>query len=248
MNMPATADSVLLARDRVQYYWCGLRVPFIAMWSHETALRPQVIRASYRGVWGIGYTDKLEVADRRHGALWVRRAVARGKGTPALAGVHPLRQRQAMAHLLCQVCGNSTFDEHWKFWGERHLFLMRALDPGQVISDGETTDSPPVPLPCALESVEACSHIRQGWTAALVKDARPWGVAGVLHDPLTLAPKIGPGKRLIERPFGHEEYAWINAARELVQLEGVTPVDLHKLAAETTSAGIEIADASTDGG
>nr|PPQ62015.1 hypothetical protein C5F59_39220 [Streptomyces sp. QL37] len=71
----------------------------------KTVSHPQVIRASYRGVWGISYTDELEVADRRHGALRVRRAVARGKGTPAFAGVHPQRLSRRKGGLLRLLAG-----------------------------------------------------------------------------------------------------------------------------------------------
>ncbi|WP_371605068.1 hypothetical protein OG345_41720 (plasmid) [Streptomyces sp. NBC_01220] len=221
-----------------QFYWKGLHVPYIAPWSVETPLPGPLIRRHGRGVVGLGYADELPTIDRRNGALWARRAVCPGKGVPSLAGVHPRRQPQAMAHLLCQVCGHTTYDSLWDLWGERHLVLLRALRPGHVIAEGETTDSPPICLQCALESIEACPQIRQRWSAALVGYIQPWGVAGVPHDPDTLAPRPLIDGRLAPRPFGHEEYNWLVAARDIVSLHEVTPVDLHELAAEAAAAGL----------
>ncbi|HBF84938.1 MAG TPA: hypothetical protein DD420_34930 [Streptomyces sp.] len=215
---------------RKQLYWQGYHVPFIAPWSVEKPIHAPMIRTAYRGVPGIGYTDEAPAVDRRQGALWQRWSIGPGKGEAHLAGTHPLRQRQAMTHLLCQVCGNSTFTQEWTDWGEQHLFLMRSPKEGQVIEEGEMTETPPVCLPCALESVQACKHLVRGWTAALVKYVRPWGIAGILHHHATLWPLFEVDKPLSFRPYGHADYPWILAARDMVQLEGVTPVDLRELA------------------
>ncbi|MEU3188823.1 hypothetical protein ABZ707_32180 [Streptomyces sp. NPDC006923] len=207
-----------------QFYWKGLHVPFIAPWSRESSPVSAIIRVGQ----GIGYADEFSAADRRHGTLWIRQAAVRGAGDPELAGVHPLRQRQAMSHMLCQVCGTSTFDSDFVRWGERHLFLVRAVG-GRPIGEGERTTTPPVCRTCAIESVGACPHLRKGYTAALVKRAQPWGVAGIVYDPLTLKPTI-PDSRLTEASFTSPLIRWTLAARDVATLHGCTTIDLAQLA------------------
>ncbi|WP_432158034.1 hypothetical protein [Streptomyces sp. bgisy153] len=217
---------------RQQFYWRGLHVPFIAPWSEERTLpHPVVERPRSEGA-GIGYADEFSRADRRHDVLWVRRPVLRGRGTPDLAAVHPLRQRQAMSHMLCQVCGESTFNEDFGRWGERHLIIARAVE-GRPLREGERTTTPPVCRPCAVEAAEACPHLRKGHVAALVKRTQPWGVAGIVYDPRTLLPipPENPKEPLAEVAFEDPVIRWTLAARDVVTLHGCTPVDLSELAA-----------------
>lgn len=67
---------------------------------------------------------------------------------------------------------------------------------------------------------------------------QPWGMAGVLFDPETLAERPLVDGKLAQRPFGHKDYTWLVAAREVVSLHEVTPVDLHELAGEAAAAGV----------
>ncbi|WP_234313552.1 hypothetical protein [Streptomyces globisporus] len=152
----STKGETAIPKPKRQHYWQGLHVPFIAPWSAEGILPGSIVR---RNGAGIGYADELSRADRRRGVLGVRQSVAQGAGTPALGDVHPLRQRQAMTHMLCQVCGASTFDDAFTRWGERHLFLARAPE-GHPFSEGEITSVAPTCLPCAQESISACPHLR----------------------------------------------------------------------------------------
>ncbi|MGW5048393.1 hypothetical protein [Streptomyces griseoluteus] len=213
-----------------QLTWNGWHVPFIAPWSGETPRAGTIVRAP-RGP-GIAYLDELAAADRRNGVLWVRSAALRGVGRPNLAGVHPLRQRQAMSHMLCQVCAKSTYDAAFNRRGGRHLFLVRA-DEGQAIREGETTATPPICDPCAAESVRACPELRKGYTAALVERPQPWGVAGTLYDPRTLRPRPAPKTRdgLTFVNYEDSQLPWTLAARDVVTLLGCTTVDLDRLAA-----------------
>ncbi|MEV4042821.1 hypothetical protein [Streptomyces sp. NPDC049744] len=217
-----------------QITWNGWHVPFIAPWSRETPRVGTIVRAP-RGA-GIAYADELDAADRRNGTLWVRCPVLRGVGKPNLAGVHPLRQRQAMSHMLCQVCAKSTYDEAFNRWGGRHLFLVRA-DKGQAIREGETTATPPTCEPCAAESIRACPELRKGYTAALVERPQPWGVAGTLYDPRTLRPMPAPDTRdgLTFVNYEDPQLPWTLAARDVVTLLGCTTVDLDHLAAHDTT-------------
>lgn len=231
-----TSQALTAERDRgvttrQQFHWKGLHVPFIAPWSEEGVLPYTVIARPRPGGMGIGFADELSQADRRHGVLWFRHPARRGKGAPDLAAVHPLRQRQAMSHMLCQVCGESTFNDDFRRWGERHLIIARAVN-GVPIHEGERTTTPPVCRPCAIEAVEACPHLRKGHVAALVERAQPWGVAGIVYDPRTLRPlPLKKSKNpLTEVGFEDAAIRWTLAARDVVTLHGCTPVDLSDLA------------------
>src|SRR5690606_14635009 len=188
------------------------------------------------GAEGIHYADEVSSADRRDGNLWVRWPALRGRGTPRLADIHPLRQRQAMSHMLCMVCATSTFNDEFRQWGGKHLFIGRAVD-GQPIRDGERTDTPPVCLPCAVEAAEACPHLVKGHTAALVERTEPWGVAGIVYDPRTLRPIPTKSKNgLTEVAFEDPVLRWTLAARDVVTLHGCTPVNLADLATPSVAA------------
>ncbi|MEU0297634.1 hypothetical protein ABZ136_37165, partial [Streptomyces microflavus] len=143
-------------------------------------------------------------------------------------GMHPLRQRQAMTHMLCQVCGISTFGADFERWGERHLYVARATG-GRPIGEGEHTVMAPVCLPCATESVDACPHLRKGWTAALVSYAQSWGVAGITLHQQTLKPLSLPERGLHKVPRGDPAERWTIAMREVRTLHRVTPVALSDL-------------------
>jgi hypothetical protein len=199
-----------------------MRVPFIAPWSGETRTRVPLVR---RG-GGIGYEGEQPRLDRRNGILWVRMPAVRGVGYPRLAKVHALRQRQAMAHMLCQVCGRSTFGRR----DGKHLFLMaeRGKNP---IREGERTAVPPIHESCAAESLRYCPHLRYGAVAAWVKDALPWGVAGVEYAPLTLAarPPARKGEKLTFVPYESPRLRWTIAARDVVSLHDCIPVDVNRL-------------------
>lgn len=98
-------------------YWNGVQVPWIAPWSGERIAAPRVVVRSGPGGVGLGYADEASDIDRRFDTLWVRHAATPGVGQPDLRSMHPLRQRQAMTYLLCQVCGTTTFGRP----DERHL-------------------------------------------------------------------------------------------------------------------------------
>ncbi|MEU8687683.1 hypothetical protein [Streptomyces sp. NPDC048665] len=210
-----------------QFYWRGVRVPFIAPWSGESQIRVSLVRLPDVLGGGIAYVGESPRLDRRYGVLWVRMPAVRGAGEPRLASVHALRQRQAMSHMLCQVCGRPTFGRS----DERHLFLMGERH-GKPITEGEKTAVPPVHENCAAEALRDCPHLRCGAVAAWVEYAAPWGVAGILHDPATLTP-LPPrnGEELAYVPLDSADLRWTIAARDVVSLHGCTPVDVDQLMA-----------------
>ncbi len=199
-------------------------VPYLAPGKREKVIVPRL--AVRRGPMGpfLGYVDETGYDRDSLGALWVRQAIlpeAR-RGPRLLREVHALRQRRATLDMLCQVCGKPTLDGS----SDRRLFLLR--DAGHPILEGERTTSPPVCVPCALISVRACPHLRRGAVAAWVEYAPAWGVAGVLYGPDTLQPV--PGEEMVEVPYGDRRIMWVLAARRVLELQDVTPVDLAELA------------------
>ncbi|MCX4826392.1 hypothetical protein OG883_42895 [Streptomyces sp. NBC_01142] len=134
-----------------------------------------------------------------------------------------------MSHMLCQVCGESTFGRS----DGRHLFLARAAD-GQQIAEGEKTTTPPVHEDCAAEAVRDCPHLRKGYTASLVEFAPAWGVAGIVYDPKTLKPlPCDDGLTFVS--YGDSRIRWTLAARDAVALQGCTAVDLDELVARAAA-------------
>ncbi|PWG08794.1 hypothetical protein DF268_36095 [Streptomyces sp. V2] len=212
--------------------WRGMPVPWVTTWSREQSLPSRFVRHVNRDAEErLGYADE-HPSDRRNGVLWVRMSVLRGRGRPDFAGLHPLRQRHAMTHLLCQVCGTTTIGTRED---ERHLFVVVARE-GPPLREGETVVVPPVHETCALQAVEQCPHLRRGWTAALVGWAPAWGVAGALIHPDTLDLISDPAD-LVEVPYEDEQrLRWIYASREVISLHEVEPITLDRLEHDARSA------------
>ncbi|SER24901.1 hypothetical protein SAMN04487983_101379 [Streptomyces sp. yr375] len=220
---------------RSPLYWRGLRVPWIAPWSAEATGKPPIVPRRRVGP-GIGYQDEHHT-DRRDDVLWIRVPLTPGRGTPHFAGVHALRQRQAMDRDLCQVCGRLAVGDRPD---GRVLFLMHSAS-GRPVSEGELTAAPPVHEACAREAVLECPHLRRGWTAALVKHTPAWGVAGILYQPRTLRPRPtssadSDGLDLVSYE-DDVRLRWVLAARMVVALHGVEEVDVASFAGSAAPAG-----------
>ncbi|GGX36704.1 hypothetical protein [Streptomyces chryseus] len=215
---------------RRQYVQNGLPVPYIAAWSNERKHTPILRRREGPDGPYLAYRDET-VHDRdMYGALWVRQGIARGKGRADFAAVHPLRQRQAAVRLLCQVCGTDTLTQT----PDQQLFVMR--DTGQPITEGETTDAPPVCVPCAHTAVRNCPRLRARHVAAWVASPQVWGVSGVAHHPQTLRPLAASAQRpTVEVSYDDPHIGWVIASRHLSILRGVTPVNLSDLSATEPS-------------
>jgi hypothetical protein len=195
-------------------------VPYIAGYSEEALLQPRIV---HRPLFpGVAYADETHHDRDTFGALWVRPTLLprRRRGAPRPEEVHPYRQRRAMVNMMCQVCTRPPED-----LDAPSLFLMR--DTGGPVKEGERTASPPVCVPCAGISIQLCHALRHGrYVAARVEHAPAWGVAGLVYDPDTLTPH--PGKELERVEYGTERAPWTVAARMVVALYGVTPVDLEE--------------------
>jgi hypothetical protein len=202
-----------------------MRVPYIAPWTGEIREQPRLVLRPLKRGGGIAYADEHRLYDRKNGILWVRMGAVRGVGTPMLAGVHSFRQRQAMDHQLCQVCGCTTYGSK----DGRHLYLL-AERAGEPITEGERTASPPIHEACAVEALRDCPRLRMGAVAARVERPDPWGVAGMLHDPVTLKPRPSEQRGgLTFVPYTSLKLLWTVAHLDVVSLHGCTSVSLDEL-------------------
>src|ERR1044072_1412375 len=152
----------------------GVIAPYVSSWSAEELLPCWFMEAPGRG---IAYIDE-QVTDRdEYGVLWARMSWAPGQGRPEFGQVHPLRHRQVMRRLHCQVC-NSPADqtddgvlwllpdhrEDWPGWPDR-------------MGTPQPTGGPPrVPGGC-----RACPALRRGAVAIRAGRYPVVGVRGGLY-------------------------------------------------------------------
>lgn len=191
-------------------------VPFIAAWSGERTVRRRITWRSD----GIAYADE-EPADRdQHGVLWRGRARARGVGRPRYGEVHPARQRDAMEHLLCQVCGApADRDERGTLW-----LLQDTRSDWRGWPEDALTTHPPVCMPCARQAVDLCPHLRGRYAVVRVRESDPCAVAGTLWQPTAL----GAPQRLGNHVVSYQDPAarWVTAGQLVRSLHGCSLVDL----------------------
>ncbi|MER5376248.1 hypothetical protein [Streptomyces sp. NPDC002553] len=224
-----------------QHFWNGKRVPYVTAWTAEARPQPEIIRRFGWAGEGIGYEDEEPVIDRRDEALWVRSGIAPGRGKPDFRRMNTHRQKRATRFSLCQVCGESVIDAGAE---ERTLHLLGGAVP---IAEGEPTAAPPVHPLCAVEAIENCPPLGRGWAAALVKFSPLWGVAGVVHDPVTLEPlPHSPGRRPGELQHVHladKDIRWTLASFTVVSLHGVAAVShdqLHEMAQDDARRALAV--------
>jgi hypothetical protein len=195
-------------------------VPFIAAWSGEQQLAREVV---YSGQGGIGYADETPEDRDQHGVLWNGRALAQGTGRPAYGDVHPQRQRIAMQHLLCQVCGRAA-DQN----DDGVLWLVEDhRDDWTGWPDGLMTTHPPLCVPCARKAVEQCPHLIDSSVAVRVTGSEPCAVYGRVWSSSAFGRPVRTGVKDVV-PFGSTAARWVLAGQLVRSLHGCTFVDLQR--------------------
>lgn len=191
-------------------------VPYITSWSTERALPATVIPHS---LFGIAYADET-IGDRdENGVLWTRTSSRPGHGRPQFGKVHSMRQRRAMRHLLCQVCGEPAdraddgvlwlLQDHrgdWPRWPEN----MAATEP-------------PICLSCTRVSRRACPALRRGYVSVRVGHSPLNGVYGARY--LWGEPLPEPVEDAIVA-FDDPMVRWIRAAQLVRELRHCAIVNL----------------------
>lgn len=196
-------------------------VPYVTAWSRE---QPELFsQLKFRSDGnGLAWENEQSAERDTHGVLWAR-VHGRGEGTPRFGSADPLRQREVMERLLCQVCAGPSSRT-----SKGYLFLNPAPDekPGANWGEQAITSEGPVCLPCAGIAVEQCWSLRRHGVVALrARKVSRFGVYGTV---------IGPDAsgRLVQVTddahfaYGHPDTAWVVAAKLLVELRRCTLVDL----------------------
>ncbi|MYZ36035.1 hypothetical protein GT002_13230 [Streptomyces sp. SID4917] len=124
-----------------------------------------------------------------------------------------------MRKLLCQVCGGpSDRTPEGTLW----LVGEDADDPGRW-KPGDVTTHPPLCVPCAVASVEACPHLRKQYLALRVRRFAPAGVHGALYRPGGPIP-VAYGADGV--PFESWQIRWVLAGQLIMEFHEFTVVDL----------------------
>lgn len=215
--MPTLLSATYKETDATQ----RVAVPYITAWSEEET--PPAVLVERPGI-GIAYPDET-LADRdRHGVLWYRMPFRPGQGRPEFGEVHPLRQRQTMQRLLCQVCAspaNATKDG--VLW-----LLKDHQDDWPSWPNGMGVTEPPICLPCTQISIQLCPALRKG--AAIIRAASfpIAGVHGTLHRGGRTLKPIGTATI----PYEDPTIRWVRAVSLVRELSDCVIIPTHDLAGE----------------
>jgi hypothetical protein len=195
-------------------------VPFISAWSRELPPRRQVV---YAAGSGIAYVDETPEDRDQHGVLWNGRTLRQGHGRPRYGDVHPGRQRVAMEHLLCQVCGRAADrDDRGVLW-----LLEDNRRDWQGWPERLMTTHPPVCLPCADTAVRQCPHLTGKSVAVRVRDSVMCGVYGRIWSPSAFGHPVRTANREVVE-YGTPSARWVIAGQAVRALYGCTLVDLER--------------------
>jgi hypothetical protein len=193
-------------------------VPFVTAYSGEKPYSRGIVSTP---LGGIGYVFETPEDRDQHGVLWNGRAMARGRGKPRFGDVHPQRQRMAMQHLLCQVCGGES-DRN----GAGVLWL---LEDNRGDWEGWPNDlltaHPPVCLSCAPKAAAMCPHLEDAWVAVRVRESEVCAVHGQVWAPSIFGPPRKVGKKRVVA-YGTPAARWVLAGQLVRALSGCTVVDL----------------------
>jgi hypothetical protein len=197
-----------------------LVVPYVTKWSGEQ--EPAVTVVERRG-GGIGYARENLLDRDEFGVLWSRCSSSPGRGRPEFGRVHTMRQRRAMARLLCQVCGEPAdrdaeggvlwlwkdHRDHWHGW-----------------PDGMLVTEPPVCVPCVGLAVRLCPALRHGAVAMRV---RRFPVVGV-HGARYRLGQRGPAPvQLANVRYDDPSVHWVQADHLVRELWDCTLVEVDEL-------------------
>lgn len=195
-------------------------VPFIAAWSGEQPHNRTVV---YSGRGGIAFADEVPEDRDQYGVLWNGRALSQGTGRPEYGNVHPLRQRVAMEHLLCQVCGMPA--------DRNRLGVLWLLEDNRADWKGWPNDlltvHPPICLPCAGKSVSMCPHLVDNSVAVRVRESDVCAVYGRVWSSSAFGHPVRTALKDVV-PYRTTAAQWVLAGQLVRALSGCTIVDLQR--------------------
>jgi hypothetical protein len=206
-----------------------LPVPYAVAWSGEVSTVGGALTVRPDGS-GLAYRDETPQDRDRNGMLWARIVHAPGTGRPDYRAMHIHRQRQAMLHKLCQVCGGPA-DRTSRGW----LFLLADTNPAPARRadwlEGSVTTKPPICLPCAELAIRHCPHLT---APVFVRSRKPraWGVFGGFFLPTATGTLTASDDTYL--PYGAPPAPWFlasQAATELTRCTRITPNRLSEMLA-----------------
>lgn len=189
-------------------------VPHMTAWSTEAAPAVSIRFRSGRLI----YTDERPDDRDEHGILWTRSHQEQGGGRPTFGRVHTARQREAVARMLCQVCGVKA-----KPVDGRYLWLTDLSDVeglGRFDEKWTTSSYPPICQPCLETSVARCPALRKGFAILTVTSSEPFGVRGIeFHKKLWRPVQVESSMH--HYPYGHPALSRVLATQQVSALHGV---------------------------
>ncbi|MFE9612686.1 hypothetical protein [Streptomyces sp. NPDC006012] len=204
--------------------------PYVAAYSNELGPRESelCIEVPRNGVPHIAYVHPRPEDRDPHGNLWARmtRPPEGERGRVMFDCMDPLRQRECMAGLLCQVCtqpaetSSGTVFVEWQRPGEQ------PKRPDRI-----TTDTPPVCRTCLSLSLRRCPFLRdeESVSVLLVRKSVISGVSGTLYrvsDDLT---RWIPSEQDAYSSFNKPRYPGMLAQRLYRKLRGVTVLNANEI-------------------
>ncbi|WP_158708864.1 hypothetical protein [Streptomyces sp. NRRL S-920] len=205
-------------------------VPYVAAYSNEFGPRESdlCLEVPRNGVPHIAYLHPRPDDRDAHGNLWARmtRPPEGERGRVLFDCMDPLRQRECMEGLLCQVCTEpaatsvGTVFVEWQRPGEQPKRLDRI-----------TTDAPPVCRRCLPLSFLECPFLRHEKTAValLVRKSVLSGVSGTLYRVDADLQSWIPSESDAYSSFNKPRYPGMLAQRLYRKLRGVAVMDLDNL-------------------
>lgn len=152
----------------------GQIVPWVTRWSGEIAPQSVSLRRSSAGALVATYDD--DIPDNRDwdhgGVVWQRESVSRA-GEPQFGYVNTLRQRSAMRHGRCEVCGRRITDRPINWLVPETLLSHVYGDP--VTAQAPTCDE------CLPIAMDLCPFLRRRTARLLmarVLEYRTFGAFG----------------------------------------------------------------------
>jgi hypothetical protein len=195
-------------------------IPYITAWTSEqdNTEFALVVRDNR-----LAYHNETAADRDTRGALWVRHSGRAGLGRPRFGHVHPLRQREVMTGLRCQVCAGEASRTRAGL-----LFLVAPYPADQRWTgwpDDLHTTHPPLCVPCARLSAEQCHFLGRGFVALRARKVVNAGVFGSVYKPYGSGAVLA--RAAAETLYAAPASRWMLASQLMVELRRCTVVDLN---------------------
>lgn len=156
----------------------GKVVPWTTKWSGEVPSKEETMVEVWWNDEDWGFEARWvedpfnENRQRTNAVLWMREGINR-TGEPLFNQINGQRQRAAMLHTRCRMCGESA-------WSDQKTTTF-IVGPNEILWTGEShlTQAPPVCESCIDLVLDAHPYLReQGYEMYTVLEYWPWGVIG----------------------------------------------------------------------